>query len=115
MPSFFKPRNLLFRLSFLSCRAKQKVPVALFFLLLFFLQTSERVYGQSKFVQWAENPLGFYPLGLESGNGFYSRLHSGNLCIGRNVFEKRYIAKYRFSVFKEPVLHGLRQPPGHIG
>jgi Lipid A 3-O-deacylase (PagL) len=64
----------------------------------------ETISAQSKFVQWAENPLGFYPLGLESGNGFYwgTAAIATTFLLGEIFSKKDTLTKYRLSVFEEP-------------
>jgi len=76
----------------------------LIFLFLFFLLTSESVCAQSKFVQWAENPLGFYPVGLEGGTGFAWGVSAiaTTFLLGEIFSKKDTLTKYRFSVFDEP-------------
>ena len=78
--------------------------LALAFFMLYFLLTTEQLCAQSKFVQWAENPLGFYPVGLESGNGFAWGVSAmaATILLGEIFSKKDTITKYRFSVFNEP-------------
>jgi hypothetical protein len=60
--------------------------------------------AQSKFAQWAENPLGFYPLGLENGNGFYwgTAAITATFLLGEIFSKKDTLTKYRTSFFVEP-------------
>ncbi|MDB5283091.1 MAG: hypothetical protein JWO06_2166 [Bacteroidota bacterium] len=64
----------------------------------------ENAVAQSKFGEWAKNPLGFQPLGLESGHGFYwgTAAIASTFLLGE-IFSKRdTLTKYRISVFEEP-------------
>jgi hypothetical protein len=76
----------------------------LLFISLFLLLNTESVCAQSKFTQWAENPLGFYPVGLESGNGFYWGISAIGVTflLGEIFSKKDTLTKYRFSIFDEP-------------
>jgi hypothetical protein len=68
------------------------------------LLTHQSANAQSRFVHWAENPLGFYPLGLESGNGFYwgAAAIATTFLLGEIFSKKDTLTKYRLSVFNEP-------------
>ena len=78
--------------------------LALLFFMLYFMLTTKSVCAQSKFVQWAENPLGFFPVGLEGGTGFaWSVSAIATTFLLGEIFSKQdTLTKYRFSVFNEP-------------
>src|ERR1700734_1976421 len=81
-----------------------KKHLALVFFSLYFLFSTESLCAQSKFVQWAENPLGFYPVGLEGGTGFAWGVSAigATFLLGEIFSKKDTLTKYRFSVFDEP-------------
>ena len=83
---------------------KKKSCLALLFLGLYFLLNTESVIAQSKFVQWAQNPLGFYPVGLEGGTGFAWGVSAigATFLLGEIFSKKDTLTKYRFSIFNEP-------------
>ena len=68
------------------------------------LFSTEQLCAQSKFTQWAENPLGFYPVGLEGGTGFAWGISAiaSTFLLGEIFSKKDTLTKYRFSVFNEP-------------
>ena len=65
---------------------------------------TEKAVAQSKFVQWAENPLGFYPVGLEGGTGFAWGISAvaATFLLGEIFSKKDTLTKYRLSFFNEP-------------
>lgn len=73
-------------------------------LILLLCSSFNSAFAQSKFVQWAENPLGFYPLGLESGNGFYwgTAAIAATFLLGEIFSKKDTLTKFRGSLFVEP-------------
>jgi lipid A 3-O-deacylase PagL len=115
MASIFKPFHLFHRtLSTYGRAAKKRSCTALVLCLLYGLFATEGVCAQSKFVQWAENPLGFYPVGLEGGTGFAWGVSAitTTFLLGEIFSKKDTLTKYRFSVFDEPgvtIGYGNRQ------
>ena len=71
---------------------------------LLVITTIQPVVAQSKFVQWAQNPFGFYPVGLEGGTGFAWGISAigATFLLGEIFSKKDTLSKDRFSVFEEP-------------
>jgi Lipid A 3-O-deacylase (PagL) len=76
----------------------------IYFLLLYFLFSIQTANAQSRLAQWAGNPLGFYPVGLEGGTGFAWGVSAiaTTFLLGEIFSKQDTLTKYRFSVFNEP-------------
>jgi hypothetical protein len=75
------------------------------FVLLFIMALgwAQPVYAQSKFVNWVQNPLGFYPVELQGGTGFYWGVAAigTTFLLGEMFSKKDTLTRYRLSVYNE--------------